>query len=198
MEEETHIKSGHKDTKKQGGDCLPVGAYYRVSTRDKEQNPEMQKKVVEDYCEHKNIQIVKEYTDDGVSGSKASRPAWDELLADMRDGKFEGIVCYKMDRIGRSFTHLVKLFEEFDSKKIHFISATQNFNTTTPEGKLMLRMMMILTEYERELTIDRILDGLALAKSKGKKLGRIQGSKDKKPRRRAGYNLRWMKEKKKR
>ena len=101
------------------------------------------------------------------------------------------MLVYKLDRIGRSLSHLVKLFEEFDKKGIQFVSVTQAFSTRTPEGKLMLHMLMILAEYERELTISRIVDGLDAAKSKGKTLGRPPGHKDKKPRRKSGYYTYW-------
>ena len=166
--------------------------YLRKSTRDK-QSFDMQIHSIENYCKLNNITPIKTYSDE-VSGSKDSRPEFDIMLKDMREGLFDTIICYKLDRIGRSTSHLLKLFEEFDKKKIEFIAVTQNINTTTPEGKLMLRMLMILAEYERELTVSRINDGLARAKSKGVKLGRKKGSKDKGRRRRAGYINRYLKE----
>ncbi len=169
-----------------------IAVYYRISTADK-QSLDMQVKAVRDYCEREGLEIFKEYSDIGQSGKKESRPEFDLMLQDMRDKLFDCVVVYKLDRIGRSLSHLVKLFEEFEKKNIKFISATQTFNTTTPEGKLMLRMMMILAEYERELTVARINDGLKKAKSVGKKLGRPSGAKDKKRRRTSGYTNRWIK-----
>ena len=171
---------------------MKAGVYYRISTSDK-QDIAMQVKSVKDYCEREGIKIYKEYSDKGVSGSKESRPAFDKLLNDMRNKLFDCIVVYKLDRIGRSISHLLKLFEEFSKKDIKFISVTQNFNTTTPEGRLFLRMMMLLAEYERELTISRINSGLDRARAEGKTLGRPEGSKDKGRRRRAGYINRWLK-----
>ncbi len=173
-----------------------IATYYRISTADK-QSLDMQIKAVRDYCEREGLEIYKEYSDIGQSGKKESRPEFDLMLQDMRDKLFDCIVVYKLDRIGRSLSHLVKLFEEFEKKGIKFISTTQTFNTTTPEGKLMLGMMMILAEYERELTISRINDGLKKAKSVGKKLGRPPGAKDKKRRRTSGYVSRWTKRKNK-
>ena len=170
-----------------------AGLYYRVSTYDK-QDVGMQKKAVIDYCDREGIKIYKEYSDVGQSGKKESRPEFDNLLKDMRAKLFDCVVCYKLDRIGRSLKHLVMLFEEFNKKKIKFVSVTQSFNTTTPEGKLMFRMLMILAEYERELIVSRINDGLSEAKAKGKKLGRPSGKKDGKRRRRSGYILRYMKQ----
>lgn len=165
--------------------------YIRKSTKDKQEFG-MQIYSIENYCKINNIQPIKTYSDE-MSGSKDSRPGFDKMLEDMRNGLFDTIICYKLDRIGRSTSHLLKLFEEFTKKNINFISVTQNINTETPEGKLMLRMLMILAEYERELTVSRINDGLARAKSKGSQLGRPVGAKDKKRRRTSGYNLRWKK-----
>ena len=168
-----------------------AGIYYRVSTR--EQDIGMQIKAVKDYCKKNNIEIFKEYKDIGQSGSKESRPAFDDLLKDMRKLKFDCIIVYKLDRIGRSLSHLVKLFEEFKSKDVEFISVTQDINTKTPNGKLQLGMLMVLAEYERALTISRINDGLEKARAEGKRLGRPFGAKDKKRRVKSGYYLRWRK-----
>lgn len=169
------------------------GIYYRISTADK-QDIGMQQKAIRDYCKRENIQIYKEYSDIGQSGSKESRPKFDKLLEDMRDKKFNCVVVYKLDRIGRSISHLLKLFEEFKKKRINFISVTQNINTTTPEGRMFLHILMVLAEFERELTISRINTGLKRARSRGKKLGRPKGSKDKKRRRTSGYINRWLKQ----
>ena len=165
--------------------------YLRKSTRDKQEFG-MQIHSIENYCKVNSIKIIKTYKDE-MSGSKESRPEFDKLINNMRKGLFDTIIVYKLDRIGRSTSHLLKLFEEFKKKKINFISVTQNINTETPEGKLMLRMLMILAEYERELTVSRINDGLARAKSSGKQLGRPFGAKDKGRRRKGGYFQRYIK-----
>jgi len=171
---------------------IRAGTYIRISTKDKQETG-MQEKSINDYCERENIQIVKDYKDVGQSGSKESRPEFDLMLKDMRNKKFDAIIVYKLDRIGRSLSHLLKLFEEFRSKKINFISITQNINTTTPEGRMFLHMLMVLAEYERELTISRINSGLDKARAEGIKLGRPHGAKDKKRRVKSGYYNRWSK-----
>lgn len=168
--------------------------YLRVSTADK-QDVGMQEEAIKRYCEVNQIVPLKVFRDVGVSGSKESRPEFDQMLKALREREFDCVIVYKLDRIGRSTIHLMRLFEEFKLKNINFISVTQNFNTTTPEGKLMLRMMMILAEYERELIVGRVNDGLARARAKGRVLGRRFGSKDKKQRRKAGYYRRWEKSK---
>jgi len=181
---------------------MKVAIYTRISTAD--QNPEIQKELLIDYCKNNNLDVFDIY-DDVISGSKDSRPSFNRLMKDMRSKKFGCVVVYKLDRIGRSMQHLLQLFQEFKNRDIKFISITQNINTSTPEGKLMLRMLMILAEYERELIVARTKDTLDTYKSKiksngyflskdGKKikrLGRPKGSKDKVQRRKSGYYQRW-------
>jgi site-specific DNA recombinase len=143
-----------------------------------------------------NYEVRREYVDHGFSGKDNNRPAFEELLADMRAGKINCIVCYKLDRIGRSLKHLINLFEEFQNRRVNFISLSQNINTSTPEGRMFLRMLMVLAEFERELIVSRTRDGLARALRQGKRLGRPAGSKDRGQRTRAGYFLRYAKNKK--
>lgn len=152
-------------------------------------------------------EIYDVYNDENWSGVKESRPQFDRLMNDVRQHRFNGIVVYKLDRIGRSLQHLLQLFEEFKNNNIEFISVTQNIDTKSEEGKLLLKMMMILAEYERELTVQRTRDTLQRYKEQiadcgyfigrdGKKhthLGREKGKKDSKPRRKSGYHLRWAK-----
>ena len=78
-------------------------------------------------------------------------------------------------------------------KNISFVSATQNINTSTAEGRMFLNMLMVFAEYERALTVSRVNDGLKRARKKGKRLGRPPGKKDSKVRRKSGYYRRWSK-----
>jgi len=172
---------------------LNIGLYARVSKN--EQNIETQLVALRDYCQRNNYKIAKEYLDNGFSGATDNRPSFNSLLSDIRTGKINCVLVYKLDRIGRSLQHLLNLFEEFKNQGVEFISLTQNINTNTPEGKMFLRMLMVLAEYERELIVSRINSGLDRARAEGKTLGRPFGSKDTKRRKRSGYLLRWQKEK---
>ena len=178
--------------KNQGGNQMKTAVYCRVSTRDK-QDINMQIDYLNKYAQRENMEIYKIYNDVGHSGSKDSRPEFDVMLEDLRQKKFNAILVYKLDRIGRSLSHLVKIFEEFKRKNVAFVSATQAINTSTPEGRMFLNMLMVLAEFERELTVSRINDGLARAKRNGKILGRPKGRKDRKVRSKSGYYLRWQK-----
>ena len=80
-------------------------------------------------------------------------------------------------------------------KNIAFMSATQAINTRTPEGRMFLHILCVLAQFERELTVSRIMDGLERAKKQGKHIGRPKGSKDKKKRRKSGYYVRLSKAK---
>lgn len=149
---------------------MKVALYARVST--KEQNVDTQLDLMRTHCERTGNEIYEEYIDIGESGKKNSRPEFDRMLKDMRRYRFHAICVYKLDRIGRSLPHLLNLFDEFTKKKVEFISVTQNIDTTTPEGRLFMRMLMLMAEYERELTVDRVKSGMERAKREGKKIGR--------------------------
>lgn len=168
---------------------MRVATYARVSMRD--QDIETQRAALSGYCERMGYTVVETYEDEGFSGKTDKRPDFERLLADMRQGGLDAIIVYKLDRIGRSVVHLLNLFEEFSNRKIGFVSISQNIDTTTPEGRMFLKMLMVLAEYERELIVSRTMDGLARAKRQGKRLGRPKGSKDSSPRRKSGYHIRW-------
>lgn len=171
---------------------MKVGIYARVSSQD--QRTDTQIIPLKDFCGRMNYEIKREYIDHGFSGKDNNRPAFEQLLADIRAGNIDCVVCYKLDRVGRSLKHLLNLFEEFKNRGVHFISLSQNINTNTPEGRMFLKMLMVLAEYERELIVSRTKDGLIRALKQGKSLGRPKGSKDKKRRRKSGYFNRWLKE----
>ena len=168
---------------------MRVAIYARVSTSD--QNVETQLSTLRDYGVRMNHQIVGEYIDNGFSGKDDRRPEFERLLADLRQGRFEALVVYKLDRIGRSLSHLLNLFEEFRGRGVGFISLTQNIDTTTAEGRMFLRLLMVFAEYERELIVSRTIDGLARARRQGKAIGRPRGKRDSRPRSKSGYYLRY-------
>jgi len=166
--------------------------YARVSTLD--QNPENQVEVLKEFAERHGYEIYDIYVDK-ISGIKSSRPELQRLLLDAHDKKFDVVLVWKLDRLGRSLQHLIKIVECFRKWGIDFISTTQNIDTTTPSGKLTFHILAALSEFERSLISERTKLGLQRARKRGKKLGRPKGSKDKKPRRKSGYYLRYQKQK---
>lgn len=170
-----------------------VVLYARTSTQ--EQNTDTQILTLRDYCKRMEYNITDEYIDNGFSGKNTQRPQFERLLDDMRQGKIKTIIVYKLDRIGRSLKHLLNLFEEFENKKIDFVSITQNIDTSTPTGKFFFTILGAVAEFERETIVERIRTGLDRAKKEGKLLGRKKGAKDSKRRCLSGYYMRWQREK---
>jgi len=102
---------------------------------------------------------------DKITGSKAERKGLDEALAYIRPG--DTFVVWKLDRAGRSLTHLIELLKGLKERGIEFISLTEQIDTTTPGGKLIFHLMGALAEFERDLIRERTNAGLAAAKARG-------------------------------
>ena len=160
---------------------MRVAIYARVSTG--EQDVEKQVQMCREWVERQGHEIYAVYRD-VISGSKASRPHFDKLLADMRERRFNAIVVTKLDRLGRSLKHLIGLLDEFKSKGVDFVATTQSIDTTDAAGRLMWQIMGAFAEFERELIRERTREGLANS-SKRHLIGKR--GKDKKPRKKRGY-----------
>ncbi len=107
------------------------------------------------------------YDDGGFSGGNTDRPALQRLLGDVRAGRIDVIVVYKVDRLTRSLADFAKLVELFDQHHVSFVSVTQQFNTTTSMGRLTLNVLLSFAQFEREVTSERIRDKIAASKRKG-------------------------------
>ena len=107
------------------------------------------------------------YDDGGFSGGNTDRPALQRLLEDVREGRVDVIVVYKVDRLTRSLADFAKLVELFDRHHVSFVSVTQQFNTTTSMGRLTLNVLLSFAQFEREVTSERIRDKIAASKRKG-------------------------------
>lgn len=147
-----------------------IAIYARVSTN--EQTVENQLNELRDYVKRMQYTIYKEYCDEGVSGAKSSRPALNSLMEDAKKRRFDAVVVWKLDRLGRSLSHLLKTLEEFESLGIDFVAYNQNIDTTTPTGKLMFSMIGAFAEFERELIRERVKAGMQTAREKGQHIGR--------------------------
>lgn len=111
------------------------------------------------------------YDDGGYSGGNAERPALKRLLADVKAGRVQVVVVYKVDRLTRSLADFAKIIELFDLHKVSFVSVTQQFNTTTSMGRLTLNVLLSFAQFEREVTGERIRDKVAASKKKGMWMG---------------------------
>ena len=111
--------------------------------------------------------IRKRYDDGGYSGGSTDRPALQQLLSDIKAGRINVVVVYKVDRLTRSLADFAKLVELFDEHGVSFVSVTQHFNTTTSMGRLTLNVLLSFAQFEREVTSERIRDKIAASKRKG-------------------------------
>ena len=167
--------------------------YLRVSKSD--QTTLNQELELKNYCQQNSWEIFNIYKDEGVSGSKTSRPQLDKMLCDMRNKRFQSVIVWKFDRLGRSTAHLLQVLEEMKNKGIRLIATSQNIDTDTAMGKFFFTILSGFAEMEREIITERINLGLARVRKQGKKLGRPSGSKDKNYRKKSGYLLRWQNKK---
>jgi len=155
-----------------------VALYARVSTTDKGQDPELQLSELREYCHRRDLQVIGEYVDRGVSGSRESRPALDRLMADGRRRKFDVVLVWKLDRFARSLKFLVVSLADLQAVGVAFISLRDNLDLSTPSGRLMFQLIGAMAEFERALIQERVRAGLRHAKAKGTRLGRPERAID--------------------
>ncbi len=148
---------------------MKAAIYARVSTF--EQEPENQLQEIRRYTAARGW-TAHEYVDRGVSGAKDRRPALDQLLADARRRRFDVVVCWRLDRLGRNLKHLITLLEELQTLGVAFVSLAEGIDATTAAGKLQMHILGAIAEFERERIRERVLAGLQRAKTQGRRLGR--------------------------
>jgi DNA invertase Pin-like site-specific DNA recombinase len=124
------------------------------------------------YCARRQWQIVEEYIDEGVSGSKESRPALDRMMKAAKRRMFDAICVYRYDRFARSLRQLVNALSEFDALGINFVSLHEGTDTSTPNGRLVFGIFASIAEFERQLIITRTKSGMAAARRRGARIGR--------------------------
>ncbi len=149
---------------------MDTAVYMRVSTKDQKlDSQELELKRCGKMRGWKNLVF---YTEK-MSGASTTRPALDRLLKDMRAGKIARVVCYKLDRMGRSLTHLAFIIDEMARLKVPLICTTQGIDTSesNPCAKFQMAVLMALAEFEREIIKERVNSGLGAAREKGVKLG---------------------------
>ncbi len=145
--------------------------YVRVSTSD--QRTDSQSTELEAFCKARGYANPKVFVEK-ESGAKTSRPQLDALMAEIRAGKVARLVVYKLDRLGRSLTHLALIFDELQRLGVSLICTSQGIDTSgdNPAGRLQLGVLMAVAEFERSLIRERVNAGLRAAKTRGVRLGR--------------------------
>ncbi len=147
-----------------------VAIYARVSTS--EQSTDSQLLDLKRYTRERGWHIFKEFVDNGISGTKDSRPALNELMNDAKKRRFDTVLVWRFDRFARSTRHLVLALEEFNALGVDFISLSESVDTSTPMGKMVYTVIAAVAELERSLICERVVMGLQRAKAQGKRLGR--------------------------
>jgi len=149
-----------------------VAIYLRVSTTG--QTTENQRRELEAVADRSGWEIVEIYEDAGVSGAKGrdKRPAFDSMLKDATRRKFDLIMAWSVDRLGRSLQHLLSFITDLQAVNCDLYLHQQALDTSTPSGRAMFQMCGVFAEFERSMIQERVNAGLSRAKAQGKKLGR--------------------------
>jgi len=147
-----------------------VALYARVSTTD--QSTDSQLLDLRRYVSERGWNIFKEYVDEGISGTKDSRPALNELMNDAKKRRFDVVLVWRFDRFARSTKHLILALEEFKNLGIDFVSFQENIDTSSPLGSAIFTIISAVAQLERDIIAERVKAGLRRAKENGKKLGR--------------------------
>jgi DNA invertase Pin-like site-specific DNA recombinase len=148
-----------------------VALYARVSTS--EQAVDLQLDGLRDYARARGFSITQKYIDAGISGANAKRPALDQLLKDAHRRRFDTVLVWKLDRLGRSLSHLIRVVDQLGSLGVDLISlGDPGLDTTGPSGRLIFHVMGAVAEFERGLIRERTKAGVAAARRRGKRLGR--------------------------
>lgn len=145
--------------------------YARTSTDKQEKGLEAQERALLEYCHLKQISDHESYSDEAFSGKLSSRPEFNRMLKAVRDGRIHTVVVYSFSRFARSTSQLLDSLEEFEKRNVRFISLTENIDTDSPYGKFMFTIFAAIAQLEREITVERVKNGLRNARAKGKILG---------------------------
>ena len=131
---------------------MRAALYARVSQW--EQEPENQLRELRDYCGRRGWGAT-EYVDRGVSGAKDKRPALDLLIAAAKRRKFDTLVVWRLDRLGRNLRHLILLLDELQALGVAFVSLAEGIDATTPAGRLQLHVLGAIADYAKDVIMRR-------------------------------------------
>lgn len=153
-----------------------AAAYLRVSTDG--QTTDNQRRDLEQAAERRGWVLTVFYEDAGISGAKGrdKRPGLDRMLKDAVKGKFDVLMAWSVDRLGRSLQDLIGMLGDLHSAKVELFLHQQGIDTTTPGGKAMFQMLGVFAEFERSMIQARVKAGMDRARAKGKTFGRPKAS----------------------
>jgi site-specific DNA recombinase len=153
-------------------DATICGLYTRVSSRNQADadysSLETQRERLEAYCQsQENYSVFRVYEDGGYSADSLDRPALKEMLRDVREGRLNCVLAYKIDRLTRSVRDFHQLMDLFDRYGVKFVSVTQSLDTQNPMGRLLRNVLLDFAQFEREMTADRTRDKMYQRAQKG-------------------------------
>ena len=146
--------------------------YLRVSTV--EQSISSQRYDLIQLAEQRGLEVVREYSDVGISGTKARRPGLDAMMADARQRKFSVVLVAAFDRVARSTRHFLHVMDELDSLGIEFVSRREGVATGDAMGRLFITIISAIAELERSLVVERVKSGMRRARLEGRQIGRAR------------------------
>ncbi len=149
-----------------------IALYARVSTDQQSTGLESQVRILKDYCTKNDILNYEIFMDEGISGTKSSRPALDRMMMAVNNNEVSSVIVYSFSRFARSTTHLLNALQAFKSKNVAFVSITEKIDTSTPVGLAVFSILAAISQLERDLICERVKAGLANARAKGKLIGR--------------------------
>jgi len=156
----------------QGKDMKKVAIYARVSTSSQDSsNQLLELRII---AKRMGYEVVSEFIDNGISGSKGreGRPALDLMMKSATQRKFDMIMCWSIDRLGRSLQNLVEILNELQSMRIDLFFLQQGMDTSTPSGRMIFSVFGAIGEFERNLIRERVIAGQKRAIANGVKMGR--------------------------
>jgi len=149
---------------------MKVVIYARIST--KQQNLEQQIEACKKFCAYKEFEVAHVYQDTGSGKDTKKRPQYLEMQKGLRQLQYDGVVVFRLDRLGRNLRDLVLFVEEMKNKGIEIFSINESFDSSTAIGRAMMNIILVLAEFEREQISEATSQRLAAIKASGKKLGR--------------------------
>lgn len=149
---------------------MRAALYARVSTRDHEQNPETQLLALRDWAARQELETV-EYVD-YASGKNLNRPGWIEMMAEVKRGRIDVIAVLRLDRAFRSVLDMSVTLQSLEARGVRFAAATQDLDTATATGRLLVNLLASVGEFERGIASERIKEGQARARREGRRPGR--------------------------
>ena len=148
--------------------------YARVSTALQGSGLDAQVRALKIYCEQNNIVDYELYCDENQSGTKVSRPGLDRMMRAVEAGEIDSVIVFAFSRYARSVTHMLRGLETFKKQNTNFVSLTEKLDLSTSLGHVVFVIISAIAQLERDLIAERVRNGLAAARARGKVLGRVR------------------------